>query len=56
MKDNTRSEPERIAKILQVLAGEVDSKLGRRGAMLKYVLELAQMEAADLAINERYQS
>lgn len=55
MKGDARSEPERIGEILRVLAGEVERKLGKRGAMLKYLLEMAQMEAAELAINEGYQ-
>tara|TARA_Y100000815_G_C13338326_1_gene498795 strand:- start:489 stop:638 length:150 start_codon:yes stop_codon:yes gene_type:complete len=44
-----QSEPERIAKILRVLAGEVDRKIGQRGALLRYLIEMAEIEAAHLA-------
>lgn len=47
-----RSDSERFAEILRILAGEVDRKLGRRAAMLVYLIEMARLEAEDLARTE----
>lgn len=48
MESDKRSEAEKFAEILRVLTGEVDRKLGERGAMLRYLLDMAHMEACHL--------
>lgn len=53
MHSEGRSEPERLAAILSVLMCNVDRKIGRDGCMLMYLLEMAHMEAQDLAMKQR---
>ena len=55
MEDEQKSEADRIAENLRVLAGEVDLKLGGQAAMLRYLLDMAYMEALDMASRERNQ-